>query len=169
MQEFHWFAKLCHMWDDVPKLKREMTKLVNANALGGGQKSTSNLAGSAGSGQVAFRLKILQAVSTLQSQLQGLDNDLGSVYWHPFADHNGNGSVIFTAVRHVRYPKSLLCLSLKWVHLARVQRSTSRLLDLTAAHFEDGMEHLRYSLRQQILYNQVKPVVANLFHDWVNI
>ena len=157
------------MWDDVPKLKREMAKLVNANALGGGQKSTSNLAGSAGSGQVAFRLKILQAVSTLQSQLQGLDNDLGSVYWHPFADHNGNGSVIFTAVRHVRYPKSLLCLSLKWVHLARVQRSTSRLLDLTAAHFEDGMEHLRYSLRQQILYNQVKPVVANLFQEWLNI
>lgn len=145
------------MWDDVAKLKREMTKLVNANSGGGGgsQKSTSNLAGSAGSGQVAFRLKILQAVATLQSQLQGLDNDLGSVYWHPFADHNGNGSVIFTAVRHVRYPKSLLCLSLKWVHLARVQRSTSRLPDLPASHFDDGMEHLRYSIRQQILFNQV--------------
>jgi hypothetical protein len=157
IQEFHWFAKLCHMWDDVPKLKREMTKLVNASGGCPQQKSTSNLAGLAGYSQVGFRLKILQAVATLQSQLQGLDNDLGSVYWHPFIDHGsaGSGSVIFTAVRHVRYPKSLLCLSLKWVHLARVQRSSSRLPDLPASHFDEGMEHLRYSIRQQILFNQV--------------
>jgi hypothetical protein len=74
------------MWDDVPRLKREMAKLVNAAGGGSSQRSTSNLAGATGSKQIGFRLKILQAVSTLQSQLQGLDNDLGSVYWHPFYD-----------------------------------------------------------------------------------
>jgi hypothetical protein len=90
------------MWDDVPKLKREMAKLVNASIAGGSsQRSTSNLVGSAGSSHIGFRLKILQAVATLQNQLQGLDNDLGSVYWHPFFDQgsSGNGSVIFTAIR----------------------------------------------------------------------
>ena len=149
------------MWDDVPKLKREMTKLVNCNAGGTGgmssQRSSTNLAGASGANQIGFRLKLLQAVSTLQSQLHGLDNDLGSVYWHPFYDQSssGNGSIVFTAIRHVRYPKSLISLSLKWVHLSRIQRSSSRLPDLSPGHFEDAMEHLRYSIRNQILFNQV--------------
>ena len=146
------------MWDDVQKLKREMAKVANSNGCtGSSQRSTSNLAGAAGYNQTGFRLKILQAVSTLQSQLHGLDNDLGSVYWHPFYDQSasGNGSVIFTAVRHVRYPKSLISLSLKWVHLSRIQRSGSKLPDMTPAHFDDAIEHLRFSIRNQILFNQV--------------
>jgi hypothetical protein len=75
------------MWDDVARLKREMTKLANSNGgCASSQRSTSNLAGVSASNNIGFRLKILQAVAILQGQLHGLDNDLGSVYWHPFYD-----------------------------------------------------------------------------------
>jgi len=84
-QEFHWFAKLCHMWDDVVKLKREMSKVINGGTTSG-QKSNSSTFTQCGT-PIAFRIKVLQAVATLQSHLSGLDNELGSAFWHPFIDH----------------------------------------------------------------------------------
>jgi hypothetical protein len=72
------------MWDDVVKLKREMSKTINGAA--GGQRSTSGSGVSQCGIPIAFRIKVLQAVAMLQSHLSGLDNDLGCAFWHPFID-----------------------------------------------------------------------------------
>jgi hypothetical protein len=73
------------MWDDVVKLKREMSKAING--ITGGQRSTPSSGISPCGTPISFRIKVLQAVATLQSHLSGLDNDLGSAFWHPFIDH----------------------------------------------------------------------------------
>jgi len=123
--DFHWFMKMCFMWPDVGKLRQDMSKLSSQS----------------------FRFKLLSAATTMQSAL-GTEN-LGVLYYRPFK--HSSGTVIFSLVHHVKSPKSLVSLSLKWTPLTKAQRRGS---------VEDGdsMDMIRESLREQILFNQVSGI-----------
>lgn len=128
--EHAWFAsKLCQAWKDVERLKHEAAK------------SSSSAHG--------FRYKLLQCSLNMQQTL-GV-HDLGTAYHTPFRTPDGEGStVIFTTVNHVRHPKHLVSLSLKWVPLSKAQRRCG-----------DDMDRLRVSLREQILFQQVSAIDLN--------
>lgn len=63
-----------------------------------------------------------------------------------------NGSVVFSLVHHVKAPKSLISLSLKWAPLSKAQKHLS-------VEEEGGiLDMLRGSLREQILFYQVSNI-----------
>ncbi len=129
--ELVWLARLSFAWKDVDRLRQDATKLPGS------------------SGPYAFRGKLLQTTLSMQQAL-GL-TDLGSVFHRPF-QHPGDGSVVMCTVAHVKNPKlspPLSSLSLKWVPLGKAQRRVSFDGQVGA------MDALRYSLREQILYQQV--------------
>ena len=124
--EHQWLAKLSYAWRDIERLKHEATK-ISGPAL-------------------KFRAKLLQAAMNMQHGL-GV-SDLGQAFHRPLV--HPDGSVIFCLVSHIRQPKSVVSLSLKWVPLSKAQRRSS---------FDGGqispMDSLRYSIREQILFQQV--------------
>ena len=74
--------------------------------------------------------------------------DLGGAYHRPYRHHSSDGPVVFSTSCHVRQPKSLVSLSLKWVPLSKAQRRS-------AYDEVSPMDALRGGLREQILYRQV--------------
>lgn len=125
--ELHWLSKLCHQWSEVPRLRSQLAKAAS---------SVDNHS------QLSFRLKLLNAVASMQTALSGLGGDLGTVYHSPFHMHGGS-SVVYSLVRHVRYAKSVVSLSLKWVPMSKAQKG------------DEEERLLRSSIRQQILFHQV--------------
>ena len=75
--------------------------------------------------------------------------DLGGAYHRPYRHHSSDGPVVFSTSCHVRQPKSLVSLSLKWVPLSKAQRRS-------AYDEVSPMDALRGGLREQILYRQVR-------------
>jgi hypothetical protein len=133
--EHQWFAsKLCNAWKDAERLKHEATKLNNSPA-----------------GPTGFRVKLINAAVNMQHAL-GV-TDLGSAYHRPYR-HQSDGSVVFTTACHVKQPKSLVSLSLKWVPLSKAQRRSAFETD----HEVNSMDALRYGLREQILHQQVSEI-----------
>ena len=126
--EHQWFAsKLCNAWRDAERLKHEASKLNTASQ--------------------GFRARLIQAAVHMQHAL-GV-TDLGGAYHRPYRHHSSDGPVVFSTSCHVRQPKSLVSLSLKWVPLSKAQRRS-------AYDEVSPMDALRYGLREQILYRQVK-------------
>ena len=155
-QEFHWFSKLSYMWKDIDILKHKLNDLDKRNG---------------GDGPNNIRTKLLNAISSLQDILSGLGGDLGTAYRTPIylnepskAGHTNNPAVIFCLVRHVKDPKSVVSLSLKWVPMSRVQKFPNhgnQAIDSGTAmndHNLKGnscMESLCLTIREQIIFQQV--------------
>ena len=125
--DFHWLSKICFLWSDLAKLRADMSRL-NMSSL---------------------RSKLVAAGQSMQSAL-GTEN-LGVCYYKPLR-HQSSGAVIFSLVHHVKNPKSLVSLSLKWAPLSKAQR---RLVNE-----EEGsiIDILRSTIRDQILFHQVSGV-----------
>ena len=125
--EHQWFAsKLCNAWRDAERLKHEASRL-NSSTQG-------------------FRARLIQAAVNMQHALGVVD--LGGAYHRPYRHHSSDGPVVFSTSCHVRQPKSLVSLSLKWVPLSKAQRRS-------AYDEVSPMDALRGGLREQILYRQV--------------
>lgn len=116
--ELQWLSKLSNSWQDAEKLKSEMNK-INGNSY-------------------HTKSKILNAVVSMQ-QILGV-TDLGHPFHKPFKPPDSQ-SVIFTTIQHIKHPKSLVSLSLKWVPLSKAEKKSDELLGL--------------SLREQILFHQM--------------
>lgn len=128
--DYLYLAKVCTCSKDVERLKAELSKSQSSNSVAN------------------HRYKIIQAVLSMQHAL-GI-TDLGTIFHRPFK--NSDGSVVFSVTSHVKNPKQLVTLSLKWVPLSKAQRP----------HSFDGqpnsMDALRLSLREQILFKQVSEI-----------
>ena len=82
-------------------------------------------------------------------QKSGTEN-LGSLFYKPLK--HPNGGVVLSLVHHVKSPKSLISLNLKWTPLSRAQKHLS-------VEEEGGiLDKLRGSLREQILFYQVSNI-----------
>ena len=154
--EFHWFSKLSFMWKDVDQLKIKLNNLDKRNG---------------GDGPNTIRSKILNAIASLQDILSGLGGDLGTAYRTPIYlnESTKSGSisdpaVIFSLVRHVKDPKSVVSLSLKWVPMSRAQKVPNQgshaveSVIATSEHHLRGssrMESLCFTIREQIIFQQV--------------
>ena len=154
--EFHWFSKLSYMWKEVDILK---LKLHNLDKRNGGE------------GPNTIRSKLLNAISSLQDILSGLGGDLGTTYRTPIylnepskTGNISNPAVIFCLVRHVKDPKSVVSLSLKWVPMTRVQKVPNhghQAIDSGSTTNEyhlkgnSRMESLCHTIREQIIFQQV--------------
>jgi hypothetical protein len=130
VSDYHYLSKLSLCSREVERLKSEMAKCGNGNTV------------------VNFRYKIVQAVLNMQHVL-GV-SDLGTIFHKPF--RNPDGSVVFCLTNHVKNPKQLVTLSLKWVPLSKAQRRNSFDSQISS------MDILRYSLREQILFKQVSEI-----------
>ena len=154
-QEFHWFSKLSYMWKDVDILKHKLNDLDKRNG---------------GDGPNTIRTKLLNAISSLQDILSGLGGNLGTSYRTPIylnepskPGHTNNPAVIFCLVRHVKDPKSVVSLSLKWVPMSRVQKVPNhgnQAIDSGTAMNDNlkvnsRMESLCLTIREQIIFQQV--------------
>ncbi|TRY71155.1 hypothetical protein TCAL_09286 [Tigriopus californicus] len=128
MSEYQWFAKLGHALGDVERVRQETSKLNHTSAT-------------------SFRLKLLQAVQNMQHTL-GLC-ELGIPYHTPI--HQSDGSVVFSMVSHIRQPKSLVSLSLKWVPLTKAQK-------VGPDSEYNSMDLIRTTIREQILFHQVSAI-----------
>ena len=126
--DFHWLNKICYIWSDVSRLRSDLSRL--------------NL--------TSLRVKLLSAAHNMQSAL-GTDN-LGSCYCK-LLKHPASGSVIFSLVHHVKSPKSLVTLSLKWLTLSKAQRRPSSEDDTGSV-----MDHVRATIRDQIVFHQTSGV-----------
>jgi len=121
--DFHWFMKMSFMWGDLGRLRSDLARVT----------STS------------LRAHLLTAAAAMQSAL-GTEN-LGMLYFKPL--RHASGAVVLSLVHHVKSPKSLVSLSLKWAPLAKAR----------GAEEEGGaVEMVRESLRLQILFHQVSSV-----------
>ena len=170
--EFHWFCKLPLMWNDIDQLKQKFNHLDKRD--GGGE-----------GGPYSLRSKILNTISSMQDILSGLGGDLGNAYRMPIMlndnsskghhHQGGDPSVIFCLVRHVRDPKSVVSLSLKWVPMSRAQKvgnqgsnnnnppnieSTGVGGHMVMDHHSmtkgsSRMESLCFTIREQIIFQQV--------------
>ena len=98
--ELHWLSKLSYNWNEVTRLKTQMSK----------------------TGEQTYKMKLLHVLHTLQSYLSGLHGDLGQVYYSPFYFHD-HTSVVFSLVKNVQNFKSIVSLSLKWVPLTKALKS----------------------------------------------
>ena len=128
--EFHWFNKLSHMWNDIEGLKLKIS---------GAEK------------KFAVKSKVLNAVATMQGGLSGLGGDLGTAFRVPIVLSEGEDkAVVFSLVRHVKVPKSVVSLSLKWVPMSKAQRARKQPDPGT-----NTMDQLCYSIREQIIFQQV--------------
>ena len=135
--EHQWFAsKLCNAWRDAERLKHEASRL--------------------NSGTQGFRARLIQAAVNMQHALGVVD--LGGAYHRPYRHHSSDGPVVFSTSCHVRQPKSLVSLSLKWVPLSKAQRRS-------AYDEVSPMDALRGGLREQILYRQVGQNINLLHHS----
>ena len=125
--DFHWLSKICHLWPDLAKLRSDMSRL----------------------NMTSLRARLVAAGQAMQSAL-GTEN-LGLCYYKPLR-HAASGAVVFSLVHHVKSPKSLVTLSLKWAPLSRAQRRL-------ASEEEGGLlDILRASIRDQLLFHQVAGV-----------
>lgn len=124
--DFHWFMKMCFMWQDIGKLRQDFGRLSSQS----------------------LRSRLLTAAAAMQSAL-GTEN-LGVLFFKPL--RHSSGCVILSLVHHVKSPKSLVSLSLKWAPLSKAQRRSG-------TEEEGGaVEMIRSSLREQILFHQVSSV-----------
>jgi len=124
--DFYWLMKLGYIWPDLSKLRQDMSR--------GGTDS--------------LRYRLISAACTMQSAL-GTEN-LGALFYKPL--RHSNGSVVFSLVHHVKSPKALISLSLKWAPLSKAQKHLS-------VEEEGGvLDMLRGSLREQILSYQVSNI-----------
>ena len=125
--DFHWLSKICYLWSDLSKLRSDMSRL-NVTSL---------------------RSKLVAAGQSMQSAL-GTEN-LGMCYYKPLRCPT-SGAVIFSLIHHVKSPKSMVTLSLKWAPLSKAQRR------LVAEEQGGLLDILRGSIRDQILFHQVSCV-----------
>jgi len=155
--EFHWFCKLSHMWSDVDKLKSKIS---------GAEK------------KFGLKTKLVGAAAAMQGALGGLAGDLGTAFrvpivltaqedstHQPGSGEPGERCVIFSLVRHVKIPKSVVSLSLKWVPMSKAmaqhsgraggKSSKHHHLDAPLPSPTSGMDQLCYSIREQIIFQQV--------------
>ena len=156
-QEFHWFSKMSYMWKDIDILKLKLSHLDKR---------------SGGEGPNTIRSKLLSAISSLQDILSGLGGDLGTAYRAPIylnepskTNQNNQPAVVFCLIRHVKDPKSVVSLSLKWVPMARVQKVPNhgnQIIDsgghsMGEQHLKGNsrMESLCNTIREQIIFQQV--------------
>ena len=102
--DLHWLTRLSSCWKDAERLRHEAAK---ASSNGGGH----------GGGHSVNRTRLLQTVLSMQQAL-GV-TELGSPYHRPLS--NPDGSVVLSLVNHIRNPKTVLSLSLKWVPLSKVR------------------------------------------------
>ena len=157
-QEFHWFSKLSYMWKDVEILKMKLSHLDKKNS------------GDVGPNMV--RSKILHALSSLQDILSGLGGDLGTAYRTPIylnepsksGSSNNHPAVVFCLIRHVKDPKSVVSLSLKWVPMSRVQKlpnhgnhaiDSGAVINDHNLKANSRMESLCLTIREQMIFQQV--------------
>uniref|UniRef100_A0A0K2TZ33 Uncharacterized protein n=1 Tax=Lepeophtheirus salmonis TaxID=72036 RepID=A0A0K2TZ33_LEPSM len=131
-QEFHWFGRLSHVWEDLPNLK---SKFNNRNETD------------------RSKFKLISAALAMQSSLN--ITDLGLPYYKPFKNHY-DGSVVFTVVNRVKSTKGFPP-GLKWMALSKTQRRYS--VDLEEdGRKRKSIEKLRSSIHQQVLFHQVSSI-----------
>ena len=102
---------------------------------------------------------------------------LYSFQHHPGSSEPGERCVIFSLVRHVKIPKSVVSLSLKWVPMSKAmaqhsgraggKSSKHHHLDAPLPSPTSGMDQLCYSIREQIIFQQVSH--ENNFHRLIFI
>lgn len=172
--EFHWFSKLCYIWDDAERLKKRMASIVN------GPSSHSS--------KHELRSKLLNALVAMQDLVSGLGGDLGTAFRNPIllrqvdaaVDLVGD-AVVFSLVRRVQCPKSAVSLSLKWAPMTRAalraagaassislsssggssRPSLVSSADAANPSSANRAENLCLTIREQILYNQVNGITLD--------
>jgi len=122
--DFHWFMKMCFMWSDLARLRADLARVTTTS----------------------LRARLLTAASAMQSAL-GTEN-LGMLYFKPL--RHASGAVVLSLVHHVKSPKSMVSLSLKWAPLAKTKGAEDEV--------GGAVEMVRDSIRQQILFHQVSSV-----------
>ncbi|XP_037039396.1 ankyrin repeat and fibronectin type-III domain-containing protein 1-like isoform X2 [Bradysia coprophila] len=122
--ELPWLMKVSCNWDIVKAMRNEIEKHSS---------STSQ-----------FRLKILSAISQMQS-VMGL-KDLGFVYYKFLQD--SQGTVVISFVNHIKNPKSISVLNSRWIPLRKIQRKLppigdeSNINDIILASIPNQIEFL---------------------------
>uniref|UniRef100_A0A061QLM3 Putative fibronectin/RAS containing n=1 Tax=Cupiennius salei TaxID=6928 RepID=A0A061QLM3_CUPSA len=145
--DFHWLMKVACTWEDVKTLRQDMEK----------SQSSSN---------VHFRSKVLQAVEQMQAAL-GL-HDLGQLYYLPLKD--SEGTTVLCTVKHVKDPKTMVTLSVRWLPLYKIQRK--RINNSDSNGDNPGVNDLLLdSLQEMILYSQVssKPLARGLYVGYMKL
>ncbi|KFM56979.1 Ankyrin repeat and fibronectin type-III domain-containing protein 1, partial [Stegodyphus mimosarum] len=145
--DFHWLMKVACTWEDVKILRQDMEK----------SHSSSN---------VHFRSKLLQAVEQMQAAL-GLQ-DLGQLYYLPLKD--SEGTTVLCTVKHVRDPKTMVTLSVRWMPLYKIQRKRANNSDSNGDN--PGVNDLLLdSLQEMIMYSQVsnKPLPKGLYVGYMKL
>ena len=119
-----------------------------------------------------------KAISSLQDILSGLGGDLGTAYRTPIylnepsksGSSNNHPAVVFCLIRHVKDPKSVVSLSLKWVPMSRVQKlpnhgnhaiDSGAVINDHNLKANSRMESLCLTIREQMIFQQVSQVMLD--------